>query len=819
MVTFFAPGAHVFNCTVAGNYIISCYGAGGGGGGGAVLGHSGGGGGGGAFAQSVINLSVGDYNVFVGEGGNGGTYGSGAGVAGQDTSFENLVIAKGGRPADGTSPGSGGSAGTSVGQVKDPGQPGTQGSGGLGARGGDAGGPQGGAGGKGGEANHNAGYVGYVPGGGGGGGRNLNGGNGGKGGGGFISVEPAPLDVTGGFEQLVFTTPGPNSWTAPYTGKVTVECVGGGGPGRGGIVLGAAGNGGGGAEYASSIIDVVEGVQYSFTVGAGGTPSVFGGSDSSMTDGTDTVFGSNLVVAKGGKRATTGAAGAGGSGGIGDILYSGITGEKVTASLGGAGGPSGFGSSWSGSGGAGGSSGSNDGKVGGTPGGGGGGGRNLNGGHGGAGGPGGVRISYYKSFGNVVVEGERKPIVKISRIISGVKEALHPYRIESGNKISLGRIQVDPSVYIPPYPTYLPVGQEAKFDLNKGTFNFHSGNTSRLQAALTNADTELAQFVVLGDSVGEGWTYMNHNLPYNTEADWIHSFPMFMRDELAFKLSVPSAGTGLVRSHGPMATYDTQRWSYSGWTNGTHFIRGSDKIATFSSDRAGTKVSVYFIDDTGTADIRVDGVLKTTFIGTATQVVRRVDISGLTNVQHTVEIVAKTGFTSILGANCYNPAGIIVHNVSQGGAKASGTGQDAWADMTHHVNNMLPLYKQSACYGDKQPDVVIIELGGNDFGGGAPVANITGAFHTIAQQWPNSDVFIIMPTKASTLFTSRDYTPLWEACYNLCLTYDYPMIDTQWLSGGFTVLSSNGMVGDAYGHLNVKGAEYFGKLLANVFIP
>jgi len=95
-----------------------------------------------------------------------------------------------------------------------------------------------------------------------------------------------------------FTTVGVNTYTVPTcVYSLNVTCIGGGGAGRGT----AGGGGGAGGVSATKLISVTPGQTYTLIVGAGGA----GSAGASGTDGGTSSFGANLVVAEGGKGATT----------------------------------------------------------------------------------------------------------------------------------------------------------------------------------------------------------------------------------------------------------------------------------------------------------------------------------------------------------------------------------------------------------------------------------------------------------------------------------------------------------------------------------
>ncbi len=141
---------------------------------------------------------------------------------------------------------------------------------------------------------------------------------------------------------IFFDTGGIHTWTAP-TGVTSadVACWGGGGGGH--DDLAAGGGGGGGGAYAASTVIVVPSTEYTFVVGSG--------SAEADLDGVDSTFETDVIVAAGGKGATSLTGGAGGTTGdsIGDVESAGGTGGTGTdagdtgGGGGGAGGPAGAG--------------------------------------------------------------------------------------------------------------------------------------------------------------------------------------------------------------------------------------------------------------------------------------------------------------------------------------------------------------------------------------------------------------------------------------------------------------------------------------------
>ncbi len=134
-----------------------------------------------------------------------------------------------------------------------------------------------------------------------------------------------------------FSTPGTTNWLCPAgVTSVAIQCWGAGGAGgscpAGSSIQNSSGGGGGGA-FSSSIISVVPGTSYPYTIGAGGAPT-----GTSGNSGGNTNFNNNTVLAVGGQGGQWrspdgynpgGAAGAGGTiaNSIGTTKFSGGNGN------------------------------------------------------------------------------------------------------------------------------------------------------------------------------------------------------------------------------------------------------------------------------------------------------------------------------------------------------------------------------------------------------------------------------------------------------------------------------------------------------------
>ena len=147
--------------------------------------------------------------------------------------------------------------------------------------------------------------------------------------------------------QVIYLTTG-TSWTVPAnwnSASNTIECIGGGGGGRGGVDSSGCGGGGGGAYSKISNLALTAGGSVTYQVGSGGAAGSAGGD--SYFNGAS--LGAASVGAKGGNGATSGSGGSGGvaDSGVGTTKNSGGNGggagSRGAGAGGGAAGPKGAG--------------------------------------------------------------------------------------------------------------------------------------------------------------------------------------------------------------------------------------------------------------------------------------------------------------------------------------------------------------------------------------------------------------------------------------------------------------------------------------------
>jgi len=143
-----------------------------------------------------------------------------------------------------------------------------------------------------------------------------------------------------------------------------------------------------------------------------------------------------------------------------------------------------------------------------------------------------------------------------------------------------------------------------------------------------------------------------------------------LRSILASK-GVPSAGTGLVTQYRESGA--SPMWSGSGWSDFgriTNMMSGST-ARTFTSDKAGTVVSVMYGNSGVSFDVAIDGAAAVRVTSNTSDTFGLYTVTGLSNATHTVVITPVSGISHIYAAEVRNASGLRVSNFGIGGARSA----------------------------------------------------------------------------------------------------------------------------------------------------
>lgn len=360
-------------------------------------------------------------------------------------------------------------------------------------------------------------------------------------------------------------------------------------------------------------------------------------------------------------------------------------------------------------------------------------------------------------------------------------------------------------------PSYITARKSNPYDPRLNVYNLKPSNTRKLRAGLARSMRGgRGEIFVIGDSGATGAT--------STVAwDRPRSWPYEMGNELA-RHGIPKGGTGLVRLTDAGLSADT-RWGTTGSWNATGkwyaFTAGNGATATFTSDFTGDRVALTYYDvaDGATFTVSINGVSQGTVTCSGPAGLKTVVYTAAIASGQTV-VLTKTsagGLMDIVGVNVWSNAnaGLVVHNIAQSGATASGSGAAAWVDSatTAALGTLIVTPSKLTTTGAATPDCVMIGLGGNDMQMSASDATITAAITTIRNRFSSSDVILVAETVLNTTLVSASR---WEqylrAMYDLADTLDCPLVDQRARLGDYATVVANGLSTDGVGHL-VAGAN------------
>jgi hypothetical protein len=318
-------------------------------------------------------------------------------------------------------------------------------------------------------------------------------------------------------------------------------------------------------------------------------------------------------------------------------------------------------------------------------------------------------------------------------------------------------------------------------------------NTARLRRSLAAAvaGTGYSDHLVIGDSHSAIW-----NAQYGASSQGT-VWPGVLAARLNSTVGVPSGGTGWVRP--AENTYDsrisdTGSWSRGGSGGGTGsyaFTSSSGATLTFTSDVAGTQVSVAYLDTSGAFTVTIDGGAPVTVTPTGAGTLGTHAVTGLSNATHTVTVTTTTTTTTYIVAFLVSQtSGLRVHNfaIAGGGAGLNAFTGANYGGSGFAARNLMP-----------DPDVVHIAGLFADAFYNRSVADFKADLVTLIGYWPDSDKIIHIGFQGNSGTSGTAYPALAAAAREVADTYGLPVIDVYDSVGGFTAANAAGyMNGNLY---------------------
>lgn len=347
---------------------------------------------------------------------------------------------------------------------------------------------------------------------------------------------------------------------------------------------------------------------------------------------------------------------------------------------------------------------------------------------------------------------------------------------------------------------------------NSSAYNDTAAVKGRSRIALGNVVDGLARFniAVVGASLECGFN--GNVLTQDSTKSWPRQF--------VNGLGVLNGGVAVFDGIVP-GTGITDRWALTGGANTTSvpayiWMNGASTATIVLT--AGTDVWLFYpSSNAGTMTWTIDGVAQANLVPSGTNVMNNVHVSGLANTAHTVVVTGPASSNFIAGVACVSSSpGIVLHNLALGGSSASfGTQYTNWTDQTNALS-LNPSRTGMLTTLGITPDLVIIDLGGNDALHGSSVAAFAAALASIVAQFPNSDIMLINTWNVTPIGAAA-YAPYQAAVYAQANTSNARLFDICDVIGNLLNGIAKGWIGPDNIHPTYPLQSSFGRQTALAF--
>lgn len=325
----------------------------------------------------------------------------------------------------------------------------------------------------------------------------------------------------------------------------------------------------------------------------------------------------------------------------------------------------------------------------------------------------------------------------------------------------------------------------------------------RAKIAAAMAGTALCKVAIVGDSTSAGIG------PGTRDQSW----PTFLREKLLPGAGLPVSSTGTVN---PSQTPTSAQWAATpaGWSNSNsgsnnYMSAGNGSGAwTFTSTIAGTVVEIIAGDNYagGTWTYSIDGGAAVTVTQGSGQFTTKT-ITGLANTTHTVTFnnTHATLPFILFSVEVRQANGLAISNMAQNGKTTA-----QWADTTnwYYLSGWLKQYN---------PDVVLIDLGINDWLQQLGTAAMKTNLQAIINLVPTADVVLINGYPSDPTQQAASTRLVYDQkIYELAGANGYPVVDFTEKIVSYAQGNANGLY--AYGdHIHGSAAGY--ALCASAMVP
>lgn len=331
-----------------------------------------------------------------------------------------------------------------------------------------------------------------------------------------------------------------------------------------------------------------------------------------------------------------------------------------------------------------------------------------------------------------------------------------------------------------------------RYDAERSVYNLKASNTRRVRAALgaARAGTGLARLTFAGDSLTAGFGSVRGTSDPAT----------FLRRELE-RLGYP-VGDLIHTVSGQTEPRLIRSGSWSDGSTSLDLLAGSQG-ATLTLTDTGTALDIVAADVGATWSYSIDGAGPTFVVAGGTSVPKVVTTDGLGPGEHTVVITQNDPGQAYFHSVGFRPAaGVVVESTGIGGSNTTDwTTLGDWTpgSLLNHAGNV-------------RPDLIVIELGINDWVSNLAVDTYRTNLTTLTQRCQATNATVMLTASQGAETNRTDWSTYVAAIYDVADARDVPLLDLYDRLGAYGDYNADGTSRDlAVDSIHLTPAGYASK--------
>lgn len=348
------------------------------------------------------------------------------------------------------------------------------------------------------------------------------------------------------------------------------------------------------------------------------------------------------------------------------------------------------------------------------------------------------------------------------------------------------------------------------------TFNLNAQTMVKIRTALSFANSNLVPMLIVGNSTSSGYQVTGPETP---DTAW----PGILRNSL-IALGVQDGGVNMPTAdltHPPQWTYDAH-WTQVG---PLIFSNLAGAVATYLSTNKGTRVTLFYSDQSVNFGFTIDGGANNPVVPGGTQTIKSVTVTGLANAVHSVAITASAANMFPISCMVGNPNGLVLCHFAMSGsgvvngyANAPGTAGN-WAST---VVNSLGWMRQQQIFnaltgarpeGTYKGGIGLFCVGANDIANGQTIAALVQGYETVMAASPPMAWGIVQEYR-SPLYSNAVQATIRTAMQAFAIKHGIPIFDWDMRLGGYDAMLAAGLLQSDAAHPTASDAFDLGTSMA-----